>query len=87
MFQMMSKDYFNEIENMMIRIEVIDNEIKEIKKDKSEKKQATDILNKYRHIKKLNKVILDEFIDKIFIGEIDKNNNTRDIEIIWNFEF
>ena len=52
-----------------------------------EKKQATDILNKYKHIKKLNKVILDEFIDKIFIGEIDKNNNTRDIEIIWNFEF
>ena len=87
MFQMMSKDYFNEIENMMIRIEVIDNEIKELKQDKIEKKQATDILNKYKHIKKLNKVILDEFIDKIFIGEIDKVNNTRDIEIIWNFEF
>ena len=26
-------------------------------------------------------------IDKVYIGEIDKDNNTRNIEIEWNFEF
>ena len=87
MFQMMSKDYFNEIENMMSRIEIIDKQIEELKINKKEKKQADDILKKYKHIKTLNKVILDEFIDKVYIGEIDKDNNTRTIEIEWNFEF
>lgn len=87
MFQMMSKDYFNEIENMMKRIEIIDKQIEELKADKKEKKQADDILKKYKHIKKLNKVILDEFIDKVYIGELDKETNTRNIEIEWNFEF
>ncbi len=87
MFQMMSKDYFNEIENMMKRIEIIDKQIDELKVDKKEKKQADDILKKYKHIKKLNKVILDEFIDKVYIGELDKETNTRNIEIEWNFEF
>ena len=87
MFQMMSKDYFNEIENMMSRIEIIDKQIEELKINKKEKKQADDILKKYKHIKTLNKVILDEFIDKVYIGEIDKDNNTRNIEIEWNFEF
>ena len=87
MFQMMSKDYFNEIENMMKRIEIIDMQIEELKISKKEKKQADDILKKYKHIKTLNKVILDEFIDKVYIGEIDKDNNTRNIEIGWNFEF
>ena len=87
MFQMMSKDYFNEIENMMKRIEIIDKQIEELKVDKKEKKQADDILKKYNHIKKLNKVILDEFIDKVYIGELDKETNTRNIEIEWNFEF
>lgn len=87
MFQMMSKDYFNEIENMMKRIEIIDKQIDELKVDKKEKKQANDILKKYKHIKKLNKVILDEFIDKVYIGELDKETNTRNIEIEWNFEF
>lgn len=87
MFQMMSKDYFTEIENMMMRIETINNEIKSLNVDKKEYKQATDVLNKYKHIKNLNKIILDEFIDKVYIGEYDKENKTRDIEIEWNFEF
>lgn len=87
MFQMMSKDYFNEIENMMKRIEIIDKQIEKLKVDKKEKKHADDILKKYKHIKKLNKVILDEFIDKVYIGELDKETNTRNIEIEWNFKF
>lgn len=86
MFQMMSKDYFNEIENMMKRIQIVDKQIEELKVDKKEKKQADDILKKYKHIKKLNKIILDEFIDKVYIGELDKETNTRNIEIEWNFE-
>jgi hypothetical protein len=83
----MSKDYFNEIETMMKRIEVIDTEIDGLKVEKKEKKPADNILKKYRHIKKLNKVIMDEFIEKVNIGEYDKKTRTRDIEIIWNFEF
>ena len=87
MFQMMSKDYFNDIENMMSRIKIIDKQIDELKVEKKEKKHADNILKKYEHIKKLNKVILDEFIDKVYIGKIDKENNTRNIEIEWNLEF
>ena len=30
---------------------------------------------------------MDEFIEKVNIGEYDKINKTRDIEIIWNLEF
>ena len=87
MFQMMSKDYFKEIENMMSRIENIDNQIKELKVEKKEKSNADNILKKYKHIKELNKTILDEFIEKVYIGEYDKETKTRDIEIEWNFEF
>lgn len=87
MFQMMFKDYFDEIENMIKRIEIIDKQIDELKIEKKEKKNADSILKKYKHIKELNKIILDEFIDKVYIGEYDKVNKTRDIEIEWNFEF
>jgi archaellum component FlaC len=83
----MSKDYFKEIENMMSRIENIDNQIKDLKVEKKEKSNADNILKKYKHIKELNKTILDEFIEKVYIGEYDKVTKTRDIEIEWNFEF
>lgn len=87
MFKMMSTDYLKEIETMTKRIQVIDSEIDILQIVKEERKQADDILKKYKHIKELNKVIMDEFIDKVYIGEYDKENKTRDIEIEWNFEF
>ena len=44
---------------MMKRMEIIDKQIEELKVDKKENKQADDILKKYKHVKNLNKVILD----------------------------
>ena len=83
----MSKEYFSEIENMLKRIELIDIEIENLKKLADDKKETDKILKKYKHIKELNKVIIDEFIDKVYIGNYDKITKTRDIEIEWNFEF
>lgn len=37
-----------------------------------------------RHIDKLNKEIVDEFIDKVWIGKVDPETNTRDIDIELN---
>lgn len=44
-----------------------------------------DIIFKYRKFNALNITIVDEFIDKIFIGFFDRKNNTRDVVIKWNF--
>jgi len=87
MFKSMSADYLKEIETMSTRVEYIDIEINNIQLSTEERKQADEILKKYKHIKKLNKVIIDEFIDKVYVGVYDKETKTRDIEIEWNFEF
>ena len=87
MFAMMSSDYLREIEAMTKRIKIIENELASLKNVKEEKKQADDLLKKYKHIKELNKVVVDEFIDKIYIGEYNKETKTRSIEIQWNFDF
>lgn len=83
----MSNDYLKEIESMTKRIKTIDKEVDNLKEIKSSRKQADEILKKYKHIDILNKVIVDEFIDKVYIGVYDKNTRTRDIEIEWNLEF
>lgn len=87
MFKSMSSDYLNDIETMIKRTKYIDIEIDNIKKNLEERKQADEILKKYKHINSLNKIIIDEFIDKVYIGVYDKETKTRDIEIEWNFEF
>ena len=83
----MANDYLKEIETMTNRIEIIENEINNLNTIKENKKQTNDILKKYKHIDSLNKIIVDEFIDKVYIGNYNKENKTRDIEIEWNFEF
>ena len=87
MFILMSNDYLKEIENMTNRISIIEKEIDNINSIQENKKQADEILKKYKHIDSLNKIIVDEFIDKVYIGNYNKENKTRDIEIEWNFEF
>ena len=37
-------------------------------------------------LEELNRVIVDEFIDKIYIGKLNEETNSRDIQIKWNFE-
>ena len=71
----------------------LENRIKIIKKDivntmtmKEALKSQKSIFKKYRHIDKLDVEIVNEFIDKILIGHYDKETNSRDIRIIWNFK-
>ncbi len=87
MFIMLSKDYLKNIEAMEKRVEKIDCEIDGLNLVKDERKRIGEIVKKYRHIDRLNKVIIDEFIEKIYVGALDKKTKIRDIEIIWNFEF
>ncbi len=42
-------------------------------------------LDKYQQLEKLNRIIVDVFIDKIFIDKVNEKTKTRDIKINWNF--
>ncbi len=87
MFNSMSNDYLKEIDNMQKRINVIDNKIEILDSCQEEDVNNIDkILKKYKHIDKLNRLIVDEFIDKVYIGVLNKETKIRDIEIEWNFE-
>lgn len=54
------------------------------------KKLLQMIIKKYlaniKLFESLNRVIIDEFIDKIYIGKLNEETNTRDIQIKWNFD-
>ena len=68
------------------QLKSIDNEINYYTLKESSNKNTKELFNKYQQLEKLNRVIVDEFVDKIYIGKINEENKTRDIEIKWNFE-
>ena len=57
-----------------------------VQADKHKLKNKKVLFNKYKQIDELNIEIIDDFIDKIEIGEYNENQNNRNIHIIWNFE-
>ena len=49
------------------------------------KKQKEKIINQFKDFKELNYDIVNSFIDYIEIGEKDKQKNSQDVVIHWNF--
>ena len=84
-FRELVNSYNSDNERLKEQLKFVDNEINNYRLGKSLNKNVDELFNKYQRLEKLNKVIVDEFVDKIYIGKIDVENRTRDIEIKWNF--
>ena len=73
-----------EIHEYEERIKCIDNELKNFKTSEETVISTKKILQKYHHIEKLNREIIEEFIDKIYIGTYNPETHERDIDIRMN---
>ena len=85
-FKDLITDYNKNEDKYNDQIKSIDNEINFYKTKEEIVKDYKKIFSKYQILNKLNKVIVDEFIEKIYIGKLNEETNTRNIQIKWNFE-
>lgn len=83
-FVMIKNKYQTDTNNFNLRIESINIEMNEIKAKQNTVINENSVLEKYTHIEKLSRFVIDEFISKILVGKKDENNN-RPIKIFWNF--
>ena len=86
-FAILKNEYTKDVKSYQARLEDIKIQLEEIKKTKENSKDKESIVKKYKHIKKLTRIIVDEFIEKIYVDALDKNNNIRDIKIELNLDF
>ena len=85
-FKDLIADYNKNEDKYSNQINSINNEIAYYKMKEESSKNNKKIFSKYQELKELNRVIVDEFIDKIYIGKLNEEINSRDIQIKWNFE-
>lgn len=85
-FKSLVSDYNKNEDIYNDQIKSIENEINFFKTKEETTKNNSDLFEKYKKLDNLNRIIMEEFIDKIYIGKINEETNTRDIEIKWNFE-
>lgn len=83
-FMLLKTKYNDEIERFNNRVSEIDNTIINLRKKKDQQIHEQDIFKQYRHIDKLDRLVVETFISKIIVGKVDKETNERAINIVWN---
>lgn len=83
-FTMFREKFSKEIEECRKRLEIINDDLKEIKSEEGNIEFSKSIFEKYRHINTLTRDVVSEFVDVVKIGKINKETNTRDIDIQLN---
>lgn len=81
-FKKLINTYNNLNDDYIKQIKYVNDKIKYYKE---KGKICNDSFIKYKKLNKLNRIIIEEFIDKIYISKINKKTNTRDIYLKWNF--
>ena len=78
-----SKKFSEEIEKAKQQLDVIIGKIQEINTEKMEVGSKNAVLEKYRMINSLTPVIVNEFVEAIYVSK-KKSKNKRNITIKWN---
>lgn len=84
-FQTIFNEYIVEEKQLNKELKSINEELNNFDHKTKSSIEEIKILKKYQKLDKINRIIIEEFIDKIYIGKINKDDNTRIIKIIWNF--
>ena len=66
---------------MKTRLIDINQKISNINIDKQKQEKNVELFEKYKNIKELNRIVLDEFIKRMEIGKIIPETSERDIKI------
>ncbi|MBE6140497.1 MAG: DUF4368 domain-containing protein [Firmicutes bacterium] len=85
-FMILMNKYKDDNEKLEERIKIIRKEIAIVNEKKQTLKSKKTIFKKYSTINKLTIEIVEDFIDKVYIGHYDNKTCSREIKIIWNFE-
>ena len=84
-FKYLMTNYNKEEVNYNDQIKAITKKIDYYKMKEESSKNNKDIFSKYQELTELNRIIVQEFIDKIYIGKFNVETKSRDIQIKWDF--
>ena len=86
-YKMFKENFKNEKSSLIARLEIVNKQINELEKSEYNFEEVGKLYEKYNSIKEVTREIINEFVERIYIGSYDKTTNSRDIHIKWRYQF
>lgn len=84
-FTLMVSGYDDEKAALVYRIRGLEKELSAVTERRDDVSRFVQIVRKYTDVQELSYEIVHEFIDRIFVYKLDKDTNTRKVEIYYSF--
>ena len=84
-FVSLTSGYDEEKETLATKIRELETKLNSVAENKKDAAKFVQLVKRYTEINELTYENVHEFIDRIFIHELDKETNTRQIDIFYNF--
>ncbi len=84
-FVKLSSDYEQEQENLKTLVDTLHKEIVARETKEVDARNFVAITKRYTDLRELDATVLREFIERIYIYERDKQTNTQEVQIVYNF--
>ena len=83
-FTMLKNKNSIDVEEYKSRISNIESNIYNLEQQKVKQLNNKKLFSKYKEITKIDRTVINEFIDTIYVGKYNEETKTRDITIKWN---
>ena len=86
-YKLFKENFKIEKSNLSQRLEVINKQLDEYDQAEDNFEEVGKLYEKYTSIKEVTREILNEFVERIYIGDYNKETDNRDITIKWRYQF
>lgn len=86
-YKMLKEKYNIEKDSLQSRLNILDKELNEYDSAEDNFIEVGELYKKYPNVTEITLDVLNAFVDKIYVGEYNKETNIRDIKIKWKYQF
>lgn len=86
-YKIFKENFKNEKSALSSRLEIINKQLSEYDKAEVNFEEVGKLYEKYNSIKEVTREILNEFVERIYVGKYNKETDSREINIKWRYQF
>ena len=84
-FKLLNDSFNAELKQLQERLKLLDEKVAKLNAKSNTSRSREEVLEKYRNVEKLSFELVQEMIERVYVGKQNPETNEREVEIRWKF--